>query len=120
MLYPDANIPVISMSINPQLSPEEQYKIGKSLSALRQRDILIIASGGTVHNLRAVRMRDDQGEVDEWALEFDRWLEQHILKCDMDSLFKYSALAPAAEYAVPPYGNEHFILFFLCNGCGGQ
>ncbi|GAA3326990.1 hypothetical protein GCM10020331_065170 [Ectobacillus funiculus] len=40
LLYPDADIPVISMSVNPHLSPEEQYKIGKSLSALREKKML--------------------------------------------------------------------------------
>jgi 4,5-DOPA dioxygenase extradiol len=116
MLYPNADIPVISMSVNPQLSPEEQYKIGKSLSPLREKDILIIASGGTVHNLRTVKMGSDGAEVDEWALEFDEWLERHIDKWDTDSLFKYNSLAPAAEYAVPPYGNEHFIPLFYAMG----
>src|SRR3954470_23966088 len=55
LLYPNADIPVISMSVNPNLKPEEQYKIGKSVSSLRTNDVLIIASGGTVHNLRAVK-----------------------------------------------------------------
>lgn len=114
LLYPKADIPVISMSVNPKLNPEEQYKIGKSLSALRAKDVLIIASGGTVHNLRAVKWADN--EVDQWALEFDNWLATHLYNWDLDSLFKYDSLAPYAEYAVPPYGNEHFIPIFYALG----
>ena len=91
LLYPNADIPVISMSVNQNLKPEEQYKIGKSLSALRANDILIIGSGGTVHNLRAVKWADN--EVDQWALEFDDWLAHHLKNWDLDSLFKYDSLS---------------------------
>jgi 4,5-DOPA dioxygenase extradiol len=116
MLYPDADIPVISMSVNPNLTPEEQYKIGKSLSHLREKDILIIASGGTVHNLRALKMGSDDGTIDQWALDFEGWLERHINEWDLESLFNYNSLAPGAKIAVPPYGNEHFIPLFYAMG----
>lgn len=116
LLYPNADIPVISMSVNPQLAPEEQYKIGKSLSALRADDVLIIGSGGTVHNLGVLRMREDNGQIDQWALDFDEWLARHLHNWDIESLFKYNSLAPAANMAVPPYGNEHFIPIFYAMG----
>ncbi|MDQ6598500.1 dioxygenase [Bacillus salipaludis] len=115
LLYPNADIPVIAMSVNPNLTPEEQYKIGKSLAVLREKDILVIGSGGTVHNLRAVKWADN-GEVDSWALEFDEWLSLHLKKWDLDSLFNYEKLAPNAQYAVPPYGNEHFVPLFYAMG----
>lgn len=118
LLYPNADIPVISMSVNSRLSTEEQYKIGKSLSNLRERDILIIASGGTVHNLRALKWNDN-GQADQWALEFDDWLAHHLEKWDLPSLFNYDTLAPNAEYAVPPYGSEHFIPIFYAMGAAG-
>jgi 4,5-DOPA dioxygenase extradiol len=116
MLYPNADVPVISMSVNRHLSPEEQYKIGKSLAHLREKDILIIASGGTVHNLRALNWAKDHGEEDEWAYAFDQWLANNIENWDLESLFQYETLAPAANLAVPPYGNEHFIPIFYAMG----
>ncbi|WP_053362274.1 class III extradiol ring-cleavage dioxygenase [Bacillus sp. FJAT-27251] len=116
MLYPEADIPVISMSVNPHLPPEEQYKIGRSLASLREKNILIIGSGGTVHNLGAVKMGGNEENVDGWALDFDRWLERHLVNWDLSSLFKYESLAPAAEYAVPPYGKEHFVPLFYAMG----
>lgn len=116
LLYPNADIPVIAMSVNPDLSPEEQYKIGKSLTTLRENDILIVGSGGTVHNLRAVRFIDDNGQADQWALEFDDWLEHHLRNWNLNSLFKYHSLAPSADMAVPPYGQEHFIPLFYAMG----
>jgi 4,5-DOPA dioxygenase extradiol len=116
MVYQNADIPVISMSVNPNLSPEEQYKIGKSLSVLRKKDILIIGSGGTVHNLGALRMGGENGQVDSWALDFDNWLALHLENWDLESLFNYSSLTPTAKFAVPPYGNEHFIPIFYAMG----
>jgi 4,5-DOPA dioxygenase extradiol len=115
LLYPNFDIPVIAMSVNPNLPPEEQYKIGKALTALRANDVLIIGSGGTVHNLRILKWADN-GENDQWALEFDDWLAHHLNKWDLDSLFNYHSLAPNAEFAVPPYGNEHFVPLFYAMG----
>jgi 4,5-DOPA dioxygenase extradiol len=115
LLYPNADIPVISMSVNRNLTPDEQYKIGKSLSELREKDILIIASGGTIHNLRALKWVDN-GEVDSWALEFDDWLASKLDNWDLQSLFNYDSQAPRASLAVPPYGNEHFIPIFYAMG----
>ncbi|MDZ5473673.1 class III extradiol ring-cleavage dioxygenase [Bacillus sp. 31A1R] len=118
-IYSKADIPVISMSVNPSLSPAEQYKIGKSLAHLREKNILIIASGGTVHNLRAVRM-DGRTEVDQWALDFDQWLEEKLSSWDLESLFNYETLAPAAQHAVPPFGKEHFIPIYYAMGAADQ
>lgn len=115
MLYPNADVPVIAMSVHPKLTPEEQYKIGKALSELREKDILIIGSGGTVHNLRAVNFGND-GQVDSWALEFDEWLAKKLDKWDLNSLFNYESLSPNATLAVPPYGNEHFVPIFYAMG----
>jgi 4,5-DOPA dioxygenase extradiol len=114
-MYPDASVPVISMSVNPQLAPEEQYNIGRAISAIRAKDILVIGSGGTVHNLRAVNFQDN-GQIDDWALDFDKWLEQQLNHWDLQSLFQYESLAPTAKMAVPPYGNEHFVPIFYAMG----
>ena len=114
-LYPNADIPVVSMSVNPNITPEEQYKIGQSLTALRANDVLVIGSGGTVHNLRVLNWADN-GQVDPWAEEFDNWLSSHLSAWDTESLFKYDGLAPFAEYAVPQLGREHFIPLFYAMG----
>lgn len=116
MLYPNADIPVISMSVNQHLTPEQQYQIGRSLSVLREQDVLIIGSGGTVHNLRAVGWERDGKVNDQWAVEFDQWLENHLHDWDTASLFDYYSLAPNAQLAVPPHGKEHFIPLFYAMG----
>ena len=53
-MYPEANIPVVQISVNPFLPAKEQFEIGEALKGLGQEDILVIGSGRSVHNLRAL------------------------------------------------------------------
>lgn len=115
-LYPDADVPVIAASINRQLSPQEQYALGKAVSRLKQEDVLIIASGGTSHNLRMIEW--DATKPAEWTVKFDDWLLEKISAWDQEALFDYRNLAPYADWAVPPYGNEHFVPIFIAMGAG--
>ncbi|WP_284642979.1 DODA-type extradiol aromatic ring-opening family dioxygenase [Paenibacillus silviterrae] len=116
LLYPDADIPVVALSVNRYLSNEQQYQIGKALSELREQDILIIGSGGTVHNLRRLRWQGDG--ADEWAEAFDNWLQSKLEAWDTAALFNYREEAPYAEAAVPT--NEHFIPLLLAMGAGDK
>ncbi|WP_379971181.1 DODA-type extradiol aromatic ring-opening family dioxygenase [Ectobacillus sp. sgz5001026] len=113
-IYPEADIPVVQVSIHPYLSPAEQYKIGEAIRELREEDILIIGSGVTVHNLGMLEW--DQATPEKWALEFDDWLIDHIQKNDLQSLFNYAKLAPKARLAVPR--PEHFVPLFIAMGSG--
>ncbi|TLS51250.1 dioxygenase [Paenibacillus antri] len=114
MLYPEADIPVVAMSVNRLLSNEQQYNIGKALAELREQDVLIIGSGGTVHNLRRLNWRSEG--IDEWALRFDLWLQDKLESWDTEALFRYRESAPYAEEAVPT--SEHFIPLLLAMGTG--
>jgi len=116
LIYPEADIPVVALSVNRYLTNEQQYAIGKALAELREQDVLIIGSGGTVHNLRRVKW---QGEgVDEWAVAFDNWLQEKLETWDVDALVNYRELAPYAQDAVPT--NEHFIPLLLAMGAGDK
>ncbi|MFM1654227.1 DODA-type extradiol aromatic ring-opening family dioxygenase [Brevibacillus sp. B_LB10_24] len=112
LLYPAADIPVIAMSVNPGLAPREQYAVGKALAGLRERGVLIIGSGGTVHNLRRIDWASTQPAA--WAAAFDDWLSQRLLAWDTEALFDYEQQAPHAKEAVPR--NEHFIPILIAMG----
>lgn len=114
LMYPKGDIPIVQLSVNPYLSNEEQYKIGKSLESLKEEGVLIIGSGGTVHNLLALKFYGKTS--DDWAVKFDDFIKDKIEKWDMESLFKYESLAPNAKKAVPR--NEHFIPLILAMGAG--
>ncbi|NHN32156.1 DODA-type extradiol aromatic ring-opening family dioxygenase [Paenibacillus agricola] len=114
LMYPAADIPVITLSVNRYLSNAEQYQIGKALASLREKNMLIIGSGGTVHNLRKLEWGATKTTM--WAAEFDGWLEEKLNAWDTEALFQYEKLAPYAKEAVPT--PEHFIPLLLAMGTG--
>lgn len=113
-MYPEANIPVVQISVNPYLPPQQQYEIGAALRELGAEDIMVIGSGVTVHNLRIIKW--GQTTPEPWSVEFDDWLIDRIEHRDLDSLFHYDALAPHARMAVPRA--EHFVPLFIAMGAG--
>lgn len=116
LLYPDADIPVVALSVNRYLTGQQQYQVGQALASLREQDVLVIGSGGTVHNLR--RLNWGSNEIDPWALEFDNWLQDKLENWDTESLFAYDTLAPSAQAAVPT--PEHFVPLLLAMGAGDR
>jgi 4,5-DOPA dioxygenase extradiol len=113
LAWPDAHTPVVQVSL-PAGSPEEVFALGRALRPLRDEGILIIGSGGIVHNLGLIHFSDKNSGVDPWAAEFDRWVAARIEKQDMQSLFDYAVSAPDAELAVPT--PEHFAPIFIALG----
>jgi 4,5-DOPA dioxygenase extradiol len=111
-LFPKADVPVIQISVNPFLLPEQQFEIGKALRGLGKENILIIGSGVTVHNLRIIKW--GQTTPEPWAVEFDEWLIEKIEKNDLQALFNYEKEAPHAQMAVPRA--EHFVPLFIAMG----
>ncbi|AWB44438.1 dioxygenase [Paenibacillus sp. CAA11] len=113
-MFPEANVPVVQISVHPYLAPEQQFQIGRAVQELAERDILVIGSGVTVHNLRAVKW--DETKRDAWAVEFDDWLLDQLNRQDLNALLNYRTEAPHAELAVPR--PEHFVPFYIALGSG--
>jgi 4,5-DOPA dioxygenase extradiol len=109
-LFPAADIPVVQVSVNPDLPPAGQFCIGAALRGLRHRGVLILASGVTVHNLWLRNVP----ATEPWALEFDDWLLDRLRANDRAALFDYAAQAPHAAKAVPT--TEHFLPLFIALG----
>ncbi|BBH23705.1 dioxygenase [Paenibacillus baekrokdamisoli] len=116
LLYPDADIPVIALSVNRNLTNEQQYQIGQALAELREQDIMIIGSGGTVHNLR--RIEWGANAAADWAVSFDQWLKSKLETWDLEALFNYREEAPYGKDSVPT--SEHFIPLLLAMGTGDR
>ncbi len=117
LMYPAADVPVVALSIPLQLSPEDLYKIGEALTPLRREGVLILGSGGIVHNLRLVHFDDIHHRVEPWAAEFDAWLSHAVLQNNLNVLFNFATAAPHARLAVPTF--EHFAPVFPVLGAGG-
>lgn len=115
-MYPQADIPIIQLSVNPFLSPKEQYNIGKALQGLGEEDILVMGSGTTVHNFNW--MFPHAKEPVKEAVEFDNWVINMVQKWELTSLDQYRQLAPYAHLAVPR--PEHFVPLFIAMGSGDK
>lgn len=118
LMWPDADVPVVPLSVNPRMAPESQYEIGRLLSSLRKEGVLLIASGGIVHNLRKIAWGAD-APVD-WAQQFDAWVAERLNGWNIDEMFRYREMAPHAEDAVPPGGTEHFVPLFYAMGAADE
>lgn len=114
-LYPDADVPVTQLSIQPHLSPVHHYRIGEALRPLTLEDVLIIGSGSLTHNLREFRARS--GEVAAYVREFQEWMKTSIDSKDVAALLDYRRLAPHAVRAHPT--DEHLLPLFVALGAAG-
>ena len=114
IMYPEADIPVIQVSVNPYMPMDKQYNLGEAIRSLGQEDILVIGSGSTVHNLRTIDWQAT--EPVQWAVEFDNWLAEKVENNDKEALFSYQGLAPYAKRAVPR--EEHIVPLFIAMGSG--
>lgn len=111
-MYPEADIPVVMLSINTHMILKKQYEIGQALESLRNEGILIIGSGGTVHNPELLNF--GAKEPTAWSVEFDDWLAERVADWNMDDLFNYVSKAPHAKKAAPR--NEHIIPLLIVMG----
>lgn len=78
LMYPEADIPVCQLSIQTDKDATYHYNLGRALAPLKDEGVLVVGSGATTHNLRALRESKD-GFVASWALEFDNWLKDALL-----------------------------------------
>jgi 4,5-DOPA dioxygenase extradiol len=106
-IYPDADIPVIQLSIDETKAGVFHHEIGKKLSVLRDEGILILGSGNLVHNLHTYAWGRHLPEPYDWASRFESRVKELILSNDCEPLAHYEMLGPDAELAVPT--PEHFL-----------
>jgi 4,5-DOPA dioxygenase extradiol len=104
-MYPQADIPVVQLSLDRTRHPRYHYDLGAELLELRREGVLILGSGNIVHNLRLLQW--NSAEPYPWATEFDRLSAELILAGAHDRLVSYPALGEAARLSIPT--NEHYL-----------
>jgi len=108
-LYPNADVPVIQMSLDYNQTSQYHYDLAKKLSLLRKKGVLIIGSGNMVHNLGLVNW--DKLNADEygfdWAIEANEKMKQLILSNDHKQLINYKSQGKVFDLAIPT--PEHFL-----------
>jgi 4,5-DOPA dioxygenase extradiol len=115
LIYPAAGIPVTQLSIQARRDPAHHLALGRALRPLRAEGVLVLASGGAVHNLRQFAV--DRERPAPWATSFDDWLADRISAGDEAALTGYRATRPDGKLAHPT--DEHFLPLFVAMGAGG-
>jgi len=102
-IYPEADVPVIEMSLDYSQSPQYHFELGKELAALRKKGVLIIGSGNMVHNLRLVawdKMNEPEYGFD-WAIQANDKFKQLIMSGNHKDLINYTSLGHEVQLAIP-------------------
>ncbi|ATE61125.1 DODA-type extradiol aromatic ring-opening family dioxygenase [Thauera sinica] len=114
-LYPGADVPVVQITQPSSPSPLALLELGQALAPLRERGILIVASGSMTHNLYEFR---SAGGGDPYAQAFADWVWQRIGDGDLGALLDYRSQAPSAVRAHPT--DEHFLPLYFAIGAAGE
>lgn len=112
--FPEASVPVLEVSLPIPRTPRELVRVGEALGPLRDNGVLLIGSGGVVHNLRRLSWDDKGASPEPWAEAFDRWVGDRVRAIDLAGLEEYRTRAPHAADAVPT--TEHFDPIFVVMG----
>jgi len=118
LLHPQADIPVVPVSIQPGLGPVHQYALGRALAPLRAEGVLVIGSGSITHNLADFRSGYGDERQAPYVKPFTDWIERTLAAGDIDALLDYRRRAPFAQHAHPT--DEHLQPLFTALGAAGE
>lgn len=107
-LFPKADVPVIQLSLDYKMTPQQHYELAQQLKSLREKGVLIVGSGNMVHNLRKV----DFSKINEnfgydWAIEADSKMKKWILEGNHQNLIDFKKQGVAFNLAIPT--PEHYL-----------
>lgn len=105
-MYPDAETPVMQLSLYMAMSPEYHYRLGEKLRKLRDQGVLIVGSGNIVHNLKLLQWGADAKPYD-WAIEFDEWVKAKISAGDHNAIIQEARKSEPGMLSIPTL--EHWL-----------
>ena len=107
-LFPDADVPVIQLSLDYKMTPQQHYESAQQLKKLREKGVLIVGSGNMVHNLRKVDFRKiNENYGYDWAIEADSKMKKWILEGNHQNLIDFKKQGEAFKLAIPT--PEHYL-----------
>lgn len=116
-MYPQRDVPVVQVSVQPALGTEHHLRLGEVLAPLVAEGVLVIGSGHVTHNLRDwMASRHDPGALD-YVSRFAEWLNERLVAGDREAVLDYRERAPSAARAHPT--EEHFLPLFVAWGAAG-
>lgn len=106
-LYPNADVPVFELSIDDTQSSSYHFELANALKKMREKGVLIIASGNIVHNLKVIDWNNINAKPLDWAIEFDEMVKSKLNSQDFNALVNYEQLGSIFQLAHPT--NEHYL-----------
>ncbi len=116
LAWPEADVPVVQLSVQTRLGPEHHFRLGQLLAPLRSQGVLIVGSGSFTHDLSSFRTsggRIDAPELD-WVNVFAEWMSAALEEGRIDDLLNYRSLAPEAARNHPT--EEHLLPLYVALG----
>lgn len=117
LMYPQADIPVVQVSLPTRGGPPLQTRVGHALASLREHGVLLIGSGSITHNLRELDWHAGPESVEPWAKSFRDWMIEKLAANDEAALHDYRLQAPNAVRNHP--SDEHLLPLYFARGAGG-
>ena len=100
-VYPNADVPVVQLSIDEAQPASVHFEIGRKLAPLRAEGILIVGSGNLVHNLHAYAWGRHMPDPYDWAIRFEEEAKQMMIAGEYKPLIDYDSLGPEAMLSIP-------------------
>lgn len=113
-MYPQADIPVVPLSVQPHADAAAHYRLGQAFAGLADEGVLVIGSGGFVHNLGELAWNQPDAPMPGWARDFRDWMRDRVVAGDVDALLDWERQAPNARRAHPT--TEHLLPLFVALG----
>jgi 4,5-DOPA dioxygenase extradiol len=117
LMYPDADVPVMQVSLVRGASPAAHEQLGQALAQLRHEGVLVIGSGSLTHNLYEFRGQPVDAPAPHWVSEFENWMRERLEANDSAALLDYHKRAPSAAQNHP--SEEHLLPLFVAMGAAG-
>ena len=117
-MYPEANVPIVQLSVQPALGTAHHLQLGRALASLRNENVLIVGSGHLTHNLRDWMAGNLVLGENNYAEQFQAWMFDRIKARDIDALLAYRERAPHAVRAHP--SEEHLLPLFVALGAASE
>ncbi|WP_419912878.1 DODA-type extradiol aromatic ring-opening family dioxygenase [Hoeflea sp.] len=122
LMYPDADVPIVQVSVDPHAGPQHHFGVGRVLEPLRHENILIVGSGSMTHNLKkafeAFRSGDRTAATPGWVAQYVDWMDSKLESADLDALLAYRDRAPYAVENHPT--DEHLMPLYSALGAAGD
>jgi 4,5-DOPA dioxygenase extradiol len=118
LMYPQTDIPVLQLSVQPHLGPEHHLRVGRALAPLRQEGVLIIGSGSFTHDLSEFRGHGPNDPSPDWVNAFADWMHTKLTSGQTSDLLDYRRQAPFATKNHPT--EEHLLPLYVALGAAGE